>query len=97
LKYFELRKFRKAKKKFVQALVIRNGDKNKQGLCVARPAQPGSKQLTLHYPNTCVENSELDFPQSTCLLLGPHCQGILFKDCKILGVLSKLCSLDLVK
>jgi hypothetical protein len=84
LKYLESRKFRTEEKKFVQALtpIIENKDEN--------------RLFALHYPNTCVENCTLEF-EFACLALGPHCQGILFKDCTISGVLFKLCSLDLVK
>jgi hypothetical protein len=71
---------------FVQALIVPNGKKDSERPWVAVPASPGSKQFSLHYPNTGIENGQLDFPQGTCLVLGPHCQGILFKSCTLSGM-----------
>lgn len=52
---------------------------------VAEKASAGSKQFAVEYPNTSIENGRLDFPNGTYLVLGPNCQGVVFKRCTLAG------------
>jgi hypothetical protein len=51
-------------------------------------ASAGAKQFDIQYPNTTIENGRLDFPKGTYLVLGPQCQGIVFRSCTLSGAVA---------